>query len=105
MQPWITTAKNLRHVVRCPIPLVAGTNAPIQNVATALNSGWEFSMAYRNADHALQYSVSGNLSLVDSKVTGLGLGGQPVYSGYVQSANANAAITNVGFPLPHFMDT
>jgi hypothetical protein len=85
-----------------PIPLVAGTNAPIQNVATALNSGWEFSLAYRNADHALQYSVSGNLSVVDSKVTGLGLGGQPVYSGYVQSANANAAITNVGYPIASF---
>ncbi|HRG21510.1 MAG TPA: TonB-dependent receptor [Saprospiraceae bacterium] len=85
-----------------PIPLVAGTNAPIQNVATALNSGWEFSLTYRNSDHALQYSVGGNLSLVDSKVTGLGLGGQPVYSGYVQSANANAAITDVGYPIASF---
>lgn len=85
-----------------PIPLVAGTNAPIQNVATALNSGWEFSLTYRNSDHALQYSLGGNLSLVESKVTGLGLGGQPVLSGYVQSANANAAITDVGYPIASF---
>ena len=85
-----------------PIPLVAGTAAPIQNVATAENRGWEFELNYRNRDHALHYSFGGNISFINSEVTGLGQGGEPVYSGYVQSANANAAKTDVGHPLASF---
>jgi len=85
-----------------PIPLVAGTDAPIQNIATAENKGFEFSLDYRNNDHALHYSFGGNISFIQSEVTGLGTGGQPVYSGYVQSANANAAKTDVGHPLASF---
>lgn len=85
-----------------PIPLVAGTAAPIQNVATAENKGLELSLNYRNFDHALHYTVGGNLSFVKSEVTGLGLGGAPVFSGFVQSANANAAKTDVGHPLASF---
>ncbi|MBK8699021.1 MAG: TonB-dependent receptor [Saprospiraceae bacterium] len=85
-----------------PIPLVAGTNPPIQNVATAQNKGWEFALNYRNAGSELQYAFGGNISFVQSEVTGLGRGGEPVYSGYVQSANANAAITDVGLAVASF---
>ena len=85
-----------------PIPLVAGTAAPIQNVANAENRGLELSLNYRNLDHALHYTLGGNISFVKSKVTGLGRGGEPVLSGYVQSANANAAKTDVGQPLASF---
>ncbi|MBP6825126.1 MAG: TonB-dependent receptor [Saprospiraceae bacterium] len=85
-----------------PIPLVAGTAAPIQNVANAENRGLELSLNYRNLDHALHYTLGGNISFVKSEVTGLGRGGEPVLSGYVQSANANAAKTDVGQPLASF---
>jgi TonB-linked SusC/RagA family outer membrane protein len=85
-----------------PIPLVAGTAPPVQNVATAQNKGIEFSLNYRNLEHALHYSFGGNISFISSEVTGLGKGGEPVYSGYVQSANANAAKTDVGHPLASF---
>ena len=85
-----------------PIPLVAGTAPPIQNVATAVNKGWEMALNYRNLDHALHYSVGGNVAFVSSQVTGLGRGGEPVYSGYVQSANANSALTDVGYPIASF---
>ena len=85
-----------------PIPLVAGTAPPIQNIATAENRGFEFALGYRNIEHALRYSFGGNISFVKSKVTGLGLGGEPVYSGFVQSANAFAAKTDVGHPLASF---
>ncbi|HRI59817.1 MAG TPA: TonB-dependent receptor [Saprospiraceae bacterium] len=85
-----------------PIPLVAGTAPPIQNVANAENRGWELTLNYRNRDHALRYSVGGNISFVKSEVTGLGRGGEPVLSGYVQSANANAAKTDVGQPIASF---
>jgi TonB-linked SusC/RagA family outer membrane protein len=85
-----------------PIPLVAGTAAPIQNVATAENRGLELSLNYRNRDRALKYSFGGNIAFVKSEVTGLGRGGEPVLSGYVQSANANAAKTDVGHPVASF---
>lgn len=85
-----------------PIPLVAGTAAPIQNVATAENRGLEFTLLYRNNDHDVHYSIGGNIAFVKSEVTGLGLGGEPVLSGYVQFANANAAKTDVGHPLASF---
>lgn len=85
-----------------PIPLVAGTEPPIQNVATAENKGFEFSLGYRNNEHALRYSFGGNIAFIKSEVTGLGTGGEPLYTGYVQSANANAAKTDVGHPLASF---
>jgi TonB-dependent starch-binding outer membrane protein SusC len=85
-----------------PIPLVAGTAAPIQNVATAENRGLELALNYRNHDHALHYTLGGNVSFVKSEVTGLGRGGEPVLSGYVQSANANASKTDVGQPIASF---
>lgn len=85
-----------------PIPLVAGTAAPIQNVATAENRGLELSLLYRNNDHVFTYAIGANISFIHSEVTGLGRGGEPVLSGYVQSANANAAKTDVGHPLASF---
>lgn len=85
-----------------PIPLVAGTAAPIQNVATAENRGVELTLLYRNNEHAFTYAIGGNIAFVTSEVTGLGKGGEPVLSGYVQFANANAAKTDVGHPLASF---
>ncbi len=85
-----------------PIPLVAGTAPPIQNVATAENRGLELSLTYRNNDRAFQYAVGGNIGFVQSEVTGLGRGGDPVLSGVIQAANANAARTDVGHPLASF---
>ncbi|MCC6413847.1 MAG: TonB-dependent receptor [Saprospiraceae bacterium] len=85
-----------------PIPLVAGTAPPIQNVATAENRGLELTLNYRNYDHALHYTIGGNISFLKSEVTGLGRGGEPVLSGYVQSATAYAAKTDVGQPLGSF---
>jgi TonB-linked SusC/RagA family outer membrane protein len=85
-----------------PIPLVAGTAPPIQNVATAENRGLELALNYRNYDRVFKYAVGGNISFVKSEVTGLGRGGEPVLSGYVQSANANASKTDVGQPIASF---
>lgn len=85
-----------------PIPLVAGTNAPIQNVATAENRGVELSLGYRNVSSAIRYALSGNISFIKSEVTGLGMGGEPVFTGFIQAANANAAKTDVGHPLASF---
>ncbi len=85
-----------------PIPLVAGTAAPIQNVATAENRGLELALNYRNFDHAVKFTLGGNIAFVKSEVTSLGLGGKPVFSNYVQSASGNASKTDVGHPLASF---
>lgn len=85
-----------------PIPLVAGTAAPIQNIANAENKGLELAANYRNNKNAFKYSVGANISFVKSLITGLGRGGDPVASGYVQFANANASQTDVGQPIASF---
>jgi TonB-dependent starch-binding outer membrane protein SusC len=85
-----------------PIPLVAGVAPPIQNVADAENRGIELSARYRNNDHALTYSIGGNVTFIKSKVTGLGRGGDPIYSGVIQASNDNAAKTDVGYPIASF---
>lgn len=85
-----------------PIPLVAGTAPPIQNVATAENRGLELALQYRNIDHALRYSIGGNIAFVKSEVTGLGTGGEPVLSGPIQFANALVAKTDIGHPIASF---
>jgi TonB-dependent starch-binding outer membrane protein SusC len=85
-----------------PIPLVAGTAPPIQNVATALNSGVELAAQWRNFDHAFTYALGANITFIKSKVTGLGRGGEPVLSGYIQSANSQATKTDVGYPAASF---
>lgn len=71
-------------------------------MATAENRGVELTLLYRNNDHDFTYALGGNIAFVSSEVTGLGEGGEPVLSGYVQFANANAAKTDVGHPLASF---
>ncbi len=85
-----------------PIPLTAGTEPSIQNVATALNKGLELALGVRNNSAGFTYKFEGNIAFVSSKVTGLGLNSKPVASGYVQSANANASFTDIGHPIASF---
>ncbi|MDX1913222.1 MAG: TonB-dependent receptor [Saprospiraceae bacterium] len=85
-----------------PIPLVAGTEPPIQNVATAENRGLELALSYRNFDRAFKYSIGGNIAFVQNEVTGLGRGNKPVESGVVQFANAFASRTDIGHPIAAF---
>ncbi len=95
--------KNTRDMLyAAPIPHTAGTAAPVQNIATIRNNGWEFSATYRERATALKYSVGGNFSVVKNEVTNLGLGGDPVLSGFIQSANAFASQTDVGQPVASF---
>jgi TonB-linked SusC/RagA family outer membrane protein len=85
-----------------PIPLTAGTAPPIQNVASAENRGWELSLHYRQLERAFTYSVGGNVAFVRNEVTGLGRGGEPRFSGHIQSANSPAAKTDIGHPMASF---
>lgn len=85
-----------------PIPLTAGTNAPVTNVASVKNTGLELSLNYRNRDRAFKYSIGGNIAFVRNEVTGLGAGNEPIFAGRVQSGNADVTKTEVGRPIGSF---
>ncbi len=85
-----------------PIPFTAGTAPPIQNIASMENRGWEFATEYRGKSGALSYSIGANISFIENEVTSLGTGGDPVFAGYIQSANASASRTDVGQPVASF---
>jgi TonB-linked SusC/RagA family outer membrane protein len=85
-----------------PVPLTAGTEPPVRNVASVRNKGLELALNYRNRDHDFKYSVGGNIAFVKNEVTSLGEGGEPVFAGRVQSANANVSKTTIGQPIGAF---
>ncbi|MEO1712588.1 MAG: SusC/RagA family TonB-linked outer membrane protein, partial [Bacteroidota bacterium] len=85
-----------------PVPFVAGTLPPVQNVATAENRGWEIGVQYRDRIGDFTYDVGGNISFYDNVVTGLGAGGEPVFAGNVQFANSPVSRTDVGQPMASF---
>ncbi len=85
-----------------PIPLVAGTDAPVRNIGSVRNEGFELSLQYRNFESAFTYSIGGNIAFVANEVVSLGEGGDPISTGRVQSANAFASRTEVGHPIASF---
>jgi len=85
-----------------PIPLTVGAAPPVRNVASVENRGWENALSFRSKAGAFRYSVGGNIAFVTNKVTSLGDGGEPVYAGRVQAANANVTKTEVGQPVGAF---
>ena len=59
-----------------PVPASAGVanTSVTMNAASMENSGFEFSVTYRNHDHPFKYDISANLSTLKNKVTSLGFG-------------------------------
>ncbi len=66
-----------------PVPANAGVRneTVTMNAATMENSGFEFSVTYRNNDHPLKWQVSANLSTLKNKVKSLGVGDKPFITG------------------------
>ena len=66
-----------------PVPASAGVaNTTVtMNAASLDNSGLEFSLTYRNNDHALKHQISANLSTLKNKVTSLGFGTERYITG------------------------
>jgi TonB-dependent starch-binding outer membrane protein SusC len=85
-----------------PIPLTAGTEAPIRNVASVVNKGLELALNYRNMEKKFKYSFGGNIAFVQNEVTGLGEGGEPVFGGRVQQNNSDVTKTDIGLPIGSF---
>ena len=78
------------------VPLNAGVQngSVTMNAASMENSGFEFSVTYRNRDHALKHEISANLSTVKNKVTALSTGKDQQIDG--------AYITKVGEEVGKF---
>ncbi|MBL7775422.1 MAG: TonB-dependent receptor, partial [Saprospiraceae bacterium] len=85
-----------------PIPLTVGAAPPARNVASVRNRGWETALNFRTRAGAFRYSIGGNIALVKNKITSLGEGGEPVFAGRVQSANANVTKTELDQPIGAF---
>jgi TonB-linked SusC/RagA family outer membrane protein len=66
-----------------PVPASAGVanTSVTMNAASLENSGLEFSVTYRNNDHALKHQISANLSTLKNKVTSLGFGTEKYITG------------------------
>ena len=66
-----------------PVPANAGVRneTVTMNAAEMENSGFEFSLTYRNNDHPLKHQISANLSTLKNKVTSLGFGSQSYITG------------------------
>ena len=79
-----------------PVPASAGVanTSVTMNAASMENSGLEFSLTYRNNDHALKHQISANLSTLSNKVTSLGFGTDKYITG--------AYITEVGQEVGKF---
>ncbi len=82
-------------LAQIPIPSAAGSSQPLTaNAASISNKGFETSLTYRKSKGDFTFDITGNLSIVDNKVTSLGQGGVPI----IEQAN----ITTVGHPLASF---
>ena len=75
------TSEDLLYSV--PVPASAGVanTSVTMNAASMENSGFEFSLTYRNSDHALKHQISANLSTLKNKVTSLGFGTEKYITG------------------------
>ena len=67
-----------------PVPTNAGVSntSVTMNAASMENTGFEFSLTYRNNDHPLKHQISANLSTLKNKVTSLGFGNDYVNGSY-----------------------
>ena len=75
------TSEDLLYSV--PVPASAGVanTSVTMNAASMENSGFEFSLTYRNNDHPLKHQISANVSTLKNKVTSLGFGTEKYITG------------------------
>ena len=85
---------DLLYSVSVPANAGVANTAVTMNAASMENSGFEFSLTYRNNDHALKHQISANVSTVRNKVTALSTGKDTQIDG--------AYITQVGEEIGQF---
>lgn len=86
-------------LVRAPIPLSLGSSTdpnflPLANIGSLNNAGFELGATHRLTRGAFQFNTTFNVSKTSNRVTSLGNGGQPRFSG-----PAGVARTAVGSPI------
>ncbi|MDX2247462.1 MAG: TonB-dependent receptor [Bacteroidia bacterium] len=89
-------------LVTIPILDHIGAEPSAQNAGTIENKGIEFAAEYNEKIGELRFSLGGNIAFIQNSVTSLGNGGQPVITGFLQSANGFISRTEVGHPVASF---
>jgi TonB-linked SusC/RagA family outer membrane protein len=74
---------------------VLGVNMSEINTGKARNTGWEFEMGHRNRKGKFSYQLQGFLSIINNKLTSLGLGNTVQPNGLV----GNGTNLFVGYPI------
>ncbi len=83
-----------------PLPSALGfPNSPYSNAGDMQNKGWEFELGYNKTDGRVRYSINGNISAYQNKITSLG-NGEPIFS----TAHLGEVITKteVGMPIGYY---
>ncbi len=92
-------------VFQIPVPLNIGTTGnPIGNQADIRNRGFEFLATWKgNSGKDFTYTISGNFSINNNKVTRVTTGANPIYGGGNGITNGQlATITVLGQPVGEF---
>lgn len=89
-------------LVTIPILDHIGAEPSAQNAGTVENRGLELALEYKELIGDFRFSLGGNIAFIQNQITSLGSGGQPIISGFLQSANGFIARTEVGYPIASF---
>lgn len=87
-------------IVRSPIPSYMGALAPMANVGTMRNKGFEFTVNYADHIGEFKYNLGLNLSFIDNEVTSLGQS-TPIYKTLFDRLPSTSK-TEVGHPLASY---
>lgn len=73
--------KSYDLLAQVPIPYSSGgyPNSILTNAADVKNSGWEFSLGYKEYSKEFKFGINTNLGLLDNKVLKLGPDNNPIY--------------------------
>ena len=83
-----------------PLPSALGfPSYPYSNAGNMQNKGWEFELGYNKSNGPVNYSINGNISAYQNKVTALG-NGEPIFT----TAHLGEVITKteVGMPIGYY---
>jgi TonB-linked SusC/RagA family outer membrane protein len=90
---------NSNMLVSVPLPMIGGNAIPpFVNDGSVQNKGFEFDVQYKNANHKLKYSFSGNLATIQNKVLSIPV---PIQGGRIDNG-IYATLTTAGHPIGSF---
>ena len=84
-----------------PVADYVGQAPASANVASLRNRGLELALTYRNTVGKFGYTLNGNFTAINNKITDLG-GASPIASGNVLSQIGNTTLTDVGHEIAYF---